>query len=144
MKKGFTLIELLIVMVIVSLLVTVAMPAYKTSMEKGRGLEAMANAQAVTDAANVFYIKNGNSYVAPVGELKEFVLGDDGEGAASLTENKFFEEPAYSISASIFVVSFRRKNGAYTIRYASSNGMLNERTCTGNIRYCKALGLKTY
>lgn len=140
MKKGFTLIELLIVMVIVSLLVTVAIPAYKTSMEKGRGLEAMSNAQSVTDAANVFYIKNGNSYVASAGELREFVLGDDGEGAAALTENKFFGEANLSISASAFTVSFARKNGAYTIKYTSNNGMLTSRTCTGNSRYCKALG----
>ena len=53
MKRGFTLIELLIVMVVVSILVTVALPAYKTSMEKGRALEAMANAAAVSEASRL-------------------------------------------------------------------------------------------
>ena len=38
MQKGFTLIELLIVMVVVGLLVSVALPTYYTAMDKARGL----------------------------------------------------------------------------------------------------------
>ena len=49
-------------MVVVTILVTVALPAYKTSMEKGRATEGIANAAAVSEAMNAFYIRNGNSY----------------------------------------------------------------------------------
>ena len=141
MKKGFTLIELLIVMVVVSLLVTIAVPAYKTSMEKGRGLEGIANAQAVTDAINTFYIKNGNNYGSGLEALKEFVLGtfEDG-GAAGITQSKYFEAPDIGGGSSTVNVVLARSTGAYTLTYTSSNGMLTSRRCTGNTRYCKALG----
>ena len=76
MKKGFTLIELLIVMVVVTILVTVALPAYKTSMEKGRATEGIANAAAVSEAMNAFYIRNGNSY-GSASTLKTFVLNPE-------------------------------------------------------------------
>lgn len=141
MKKGFTLIELLIVMVIVSLLVTVGLPAYKTSMEKGRGLEGMANAQAVTDAVNTYYVKNGNSYGTDINTLKAFALGDlENGGAAGTTQSKYFNEPTISGTSVTVTVTIARSTGAYTLTYTSSNGMLTSRTCTGNTRYCKALG----
>lgn len=142
MKKGFTLIELLIVMVVVSLLVTVALPAYKTSMEKGRGLEGIANAQAVMDAANVFYIKNGNSYGSDYAPLIRFVLGDGTEGgAAGLTQSKYFDPPDIGGNATTVNVGVARKTGSYTLLFESTNGRITSRSCSGNTRYCKALGL---
>lgn len=141
MKKGFTLIELLIVMVVVSLLVTIAVPAYKTSMEKGRGLEGIANAQAVTDAINTFYVKNGNSYGSDLTALTEFALGsDEEEGTSGITKNKYFAEPVIEGDSAAVKVVLARSTGSYTLTYTSSNGMLTSRSCTGNSRYCKALG----
>ena len=62
MKKGFTLIELLVIMVIVTILVTIALPKYKTAMEKGRALEGIANAASWSEAVNAYYVRNYNSY----------------------------------------------------------------------------------
>ena len=62
MKKGFTLIELLIVMVLVGVLVTIVLPKYYISMERGRALEGINNLRAASDFVNTRYIINGNSY----------------------------------------------------------------------------------
>ena len=58
MKKGFTLIELLIVMVIVGVLVTVSLPKYRASMERGRATEGINNVRAISDAVNAKYVMN--------------------------------------------------------------------------------------
>ncbi len=52
MKKGFTLIELLIVMIIVSTLVTIALPKYQSALERGRALEGLRNVQYAAEYAN--------------------------------------------------------------------------------------------
>lgn len=48
-SAGFTLIELMIVVVIVSILLTIGLPAYENSLQKGRRAEAKA---ALLDVAN--------------------------------------------------------------------------------------------
>jgi type IV pilus assembly protein PilE len=47
-QKGFTLIEVMIVVVIVGILLMVALPAYQSSLQKGRRADGMA---ALMDAA---------------------------------------------------------------------------------------------
>ncbi len=141
MKRGFTLIELLIVMVVVSILVTVALPAYKTSMEKGRALEAMANAAAVSEAMNAFYIRNGNSY-GTENALRNFVLGSDSDGGtAGITASKYFAAPSISLSGSTATVKMTRIGNGYSITFTNSDGRTTGRSCTGNTKYCKAIGL---
>ena len=145
MKKGFTLIELLIVMVVVTILVTVALPAYKTSMEKGRATEGIANAAAVSEAMNAFYIRNGNSYGSE-SSLKTFVLGNETDGGvAGITQSKNFNAPSISFSStSKASVTMSRKTGAYSITYTSEYGRVTGRTCSGSTtagkKYCKAIG----
>ena len=83
MKKGFTLIELLIVMVLVGILVTIALPKYRASMERGRATEGITNLKAASDAVNAQYIIDGNQYLVKeqdsvVNELnREQQSGDD-------------------------------------------------------------------
>ncbi|MBR2865394.1 MAG: prepilin-type N-terminal cleavage/methylation domain-containing protein [Elusimicrobiaceae bacterium] len=54
MKKGFTLIEVLVVVVIVGVLASLALPTYRKSMEKARGTEAMNMVKAVNDAVYAY------------------------------------------------------------------------------------------
>ena len=78
MKKGFTLIELLIVMVVVGILVTVALPKYYSSMERGRALEGISNLRAASDFVNAKYVMQGNQYVKnSIADTSDRLLGGD-------------------------------------------------------------------
>lgn len=85
MKNGFTLIELLIVMVIVGILVTVALPKYNASLERARAMEAIANLKAASDVINSRYVMNGNVYTrnGVVDGSGNFIAGD-------FTKSKYF------------------------------------------------------
>lgn len=137
MKKGFTLIELIIVMVVVAVLVTIAVPKYKMAMERGRGLEGIANAQAWSEAANACYVKNYNSYGSDIFSCSASL--------ANYTKNGNFGGPSISYSDTGKVtISFARSSGIYTLSFLNEGGETTKRTCVAssasNLRYCKALG----
>lgn len=138
MKKGFTLIELLIVMVIVGALVTIALPKYRTAMEKGRATEAITNLSNYTAAINARYIMDDNSYTKyPQAKLAEFGK------AGGMTQSRFFTAPTiHSVSAQQVVTKTTRSgsSNAYTIYFVSDGGNVTSRQCSGNERYCAAAG----
>ena len=57
MKKAFTLIELMIVLVIIGIMATLAVPRYETYVYNMHGAEAMDNLRALSDAIWVYYIE---------------------------------------------------------------------------------------
>jgi len=61
MRRGFTLIELLIVMVIVTVMVGVAVPQYRRSVERGRAMEGLTNARAATDYVIAYRLVHGEN-----------------------------------------------------------------------------------
>ena len=60
MKRGFTLMELLVVVIIIGILVAIAMPQYMKTVERSRASEALTNLQAMGDATNRYYLRNGD------------------------------------------------------------------------------------
>ena len=156
LKKGFTLIELLIVMVIVAILVTIALPQYKVAMEKGRVLEALHNAQGLSDAANAYYVQNGNNYggdnaCAYAARLAPTTNSVDAARARMFkpltAENSWC---TYSTDASGTVTITIERNSdktPYKIMYVNQGGEVTKRYCTtwkstwtGVQRYCNAFG----
>lgn len=131
MKKGFTLIELLIVMVLVGILVTIALPKYRASMERGRATEGITNLKAASDAVNAQYIIDGNQYVT----------GNLSNTEGDYTKPQYFTTPVLSSSSSS-VVEFTttREGNSYTLTAHNENGTLLYITCTGERDKCQEAG----
>lgn len=143
MKKGFTLIELLIVMVLVGVLVTIALPKYYASMERGRAMEGVTNLRAASDFVNARYIINGNSY--PSYTVGAHLTGD-------FTKSTYFSDPTVaSSSGTTVVVSLARDSGEYTLRATNTDGELTKMTCvptsgsdlTENQKLCENIGFES-
>ena len=139
LKKGFTLTELLMVTVVVGVLITIAVPKYQIAMEKGRALEAIANAQALSDAANAYYVMNGNSYGNSGSAITAFA-----QRVGAVTQSKFFDDPEIDAHEWVFWVSFPRKGGKYNIQFVNFGGEVSNRYCSGDVRYCRAFGLSVF
>lgn len=129
MKKGFTLVELLIVMVVVTILATLVVPKYKIAMERGRGLEGLHNAQAISDALNAFYIQDGNVY-----HTARRALALNASGA---TNGKYFN---CTIAENTEEVTCARTSGSYQIVFSNIAGETGGKRCAGEEKYCRALG----
>lgn len=136
MKKGFTLIELLIVMVIVGVLVTVSLPKYRASMERGRATEGINNVRAISDAVNAKYVMNENSYsLAGLTDSNGNVTGVD------MTKSVNFSTPKMTLSDSKVTVTTTR-TGSYTLTATNQNGELISLECTGDAETCQNIGME--
>ncbi|WP_269153508.1 type II secretion system protein [Ralstonia solanacearum] len=58
-RSGFTLIELVVVMAIIGLLLTLALPRYFHSIERGRAQVQQQNLAVIRDAIDKYYGDNG-------------------------------------------------------------------------------------
>jgi len=65
-KLGFTLIEIIIVIIIVGLLATFALPQYIRTQEKALDNEARANLVLIQAAENIYNTESGSFYASSV------------------------------------------------------------------------------
>lgn len=59
MRKGFTLIELLIVVIIIGILATMAIPQYTNLVNKAKRVEAITMLSSIGTASLMYYIQGG-------------------------------------------------------------------------------------
>jgi type IV pilus assembly protein PilE len=140
-QRGFTLMELMIVVAIVGILASIAIPSYQESVRKSRRAEARAQLLEVAQYMQRFYSQNDSfatskdgTAVSIPGDL-EMVPRTAASGAQSYTIS--FTEPAASASnpglASFKVQAVRRsgspvdgdKCGDFTLENTGVRGVLN-------------------
>ncbi len=66
-RKGFTLIEVLIVVIILGILATIAVPQFTKIVEKTYGAELGTNVAAIQTGQAIYALENDGSYVAADG-----------------------------------------------------------------------------
>ena len=59
MKKGFTLLELLVVILIIGIITSIAMPKYLLSIERSRATSAIITLSSIRNALNVYVVSKG-------------------------------------------------------------------------------------
>ena len=58
-KRGFTLIELLVVVLIIGILASIALPAYRKAVEKSKASQALILLKALGQAQDAYYLTEG-------------------------------------------------------------------------------------
>ena len=143
MKKGFTLIELLIVMVIVGILVTVALPKYHAALERGRAQAALANLKTASDLINTHYVLNNNTYT------RTGVVNNDGYFSehVGLTKARYFTSPTWLPDDAgvpyqeIRTTRMEGNESLYALTARSQLGELKDIICVSSASYCEEIGM---
>ena len=67
--QGFTLIELLIVVAVISILISIALPRFKGMQDEGNIAKAKGELRTLQTALESYYIHNSNAYPAAISSV---------------------------------------------------------------------------
>ncbi len=105
-NKGFTLLELLVVVLIIGILASIALPQYQKAVEKARMTEAVMLVQAIARANQAFYLANGR--YATFDELDLLDIEIPGSRYEHYSKTKdFVYAPSGSISSNYIALAKR-------------------------------------
>ena len=100
MTRSFTLIELLIVVIIVGILATVALPQYNKVVEKARWTEVVNMLGAIETACELYYVEHG---VRPHTPLNRIILNGNAKDAEASWLSIEVPDPTRSVGNYRFI-----------------------------------------
>jgi len=95
MRKGFTLLEILVVLIIIGILTSLALPQYNRVVARSQAAEALTILKYICDAENVYYASNGAYFkvvITDSSSVWENNLGIDSpnaDGGGAKTNSRF-------------------------------------------------------
>jgi len=106
-KSGFTLVELMIVVIVIGILVTIAVPNYQRSVERAKCSQALSILQSMRNAA-LSYFADNETFGASIDELEDQV-GANFYSAGGNPDWTF----AYAGAANSFTITAMRQGGVW-------------------------------
>lgn len=120
-KKGFTLVELLVVLVILAVIMSIAIPSVTSSIERSKQKEYDAKVKLIVSAAELYFDKHRNTYPISSGDttykvnisklIEEKYLTEE-EAKDPFTNNRI--DDSGNTDTSICIVEVKGVVGAYT------------------------------
>lgn len=120
--KGFTLIELLIVIIIIGILATLAIPQYTKMVEKSRTGEAKTVLGSMRTGEELYFAAE-NKYTNLITDLEKYVTVPDTTSVAHYFKYRSGTQIIGSAGASDFNITATRKNVAETTAGGKSPGV---------------------
>jgi prepilin-type N-terminal cleavage/methylation domain-containing protein len=96
-RKGFTLIEVLIVVIILGILATIAVPQFRRMVARSRTAEAYSTLGAIKTAQEIYRLEH-NTYTADLGAL-DVTFPDGGTGSPNFDYTAVATADTYTITA---------------------------------------------
>ena len=96
-KRGFTLIEVLIVVIILGILATIAVPQFTKMVARSRTAEAYATIGAIKTAEEIYRLENA-SYTATLADL-DIEFPDGATGSPNFDYTAEADANTYTITA---------------------------------------------
>ena len=126
MNRGYTLTEIMVVMIILGVVVSLALPRYATSVERTKAAEGVQILEALHHAQQIYFLEHNHTYATDPAAL---------DIAISLSQN--FDAPTVSNpNNGGAIASIQRTNGTYTLTI-DTNGTVG---CVGSADPCHQAG----
>ena len=100
-NTGFTLIEMLVVVLILGILTSIALPQYQRAVKRAQGTEARVTGKAIADAQNIYYMENkkydaqfvsngGSKLAIRYPEMRDFTVVGSSFTPSTSTDTTFY------------------------------------------------------
>ena len=152
-RGGFTLVELLVVVLIIGILSSVALPQYQKAVDKSRVATILPIMRNWIDAMAIYKLETG-AYPVPGGDPVEITASwpsdweTDAFGLEAIKEGKWYCFASEEHTGNVYCeAQWKSENERFTIVITQPDETLNKypkgkRFCTGNASFCKSLGGK--